>query len=114
MKFANESRLGAGEFYKVSLFATGIKKRCRKVDRHLIDMGYTEFKTALTDEDKASLKKAAQTTIGVTMKSLYNDQAYLALNRVTRQANHDEKLGTWYMESWQPFHELNQRIEVCS
>jgi len=114
MKFLSERNIGDGEFFRISLFTTGVKKRCRKVDRHLLNMGYSEYKETLSDEDRASLEEAARNLVGRAMRSLYTNDAHISLDRVTRTAEYCDTLKrTWHNEKWEPFSELNQKVEIC-
>jgi len=114
MKFQKEEPLEEGVFYMVQVFATGVKKKCRKVQRHMLPMGYTSYKQNLSESDREGLKKAAKLTIGAAMRSIYDDNrnCYISLIRVTRTKVFYKNEPAYFSESWEPFHELNQGFKI--
>jgi hypothetical protein len=80
-------------YYSGSLFVTGIKKRCRKVDRHRFDVGQFEINEVETEEQKERIKVLGLVIIEEKMKTPI--KATLKLNHWTDNGNG--------MTTWEPF-----------
>lgn len=70
---------GAVVKYSLSVHVYGVKKRCRKADRHLLDLGYTDYKEELSQEEINALLSKAKASIDVNMKTA--ERAKLSLMR---------------------------------
>jgi hypothetical protein len=90
------------EKFRLSVSVTGVKKKCRKPDRHLFNMGYMEYNPNMTDEQKQEVVQKAKDLLAVNMKSFLNGFT-VNLNHVTLR---DE------LEMWEPFAETNLKIKV--
>jgi hypothetical protein len=93
---------GFMEKFKVSVFVTGVKKKGRKADKHLFNVGYVEYKENMTDEEKAKLIEVARGVVETNMKSFLNGFT-VNLNHVTLYDGG---------EIWEPFSDKNLKIKV--
>jgi hypothetical protein len=53
--------------FEVSVYCAGVKKRCRKADRHSFNLGEIEFKE-LSSEDVNAFMEKAKTSLKENMK----------------------------------------------
>lgn len=67
--------------YEINVSAYGIKKRCRKVEGHTLDLGFIDFTEELTETQLNDLLNKAKSTIATNMKS--TNKAVLRLYKVT-------------------------------
>jgi hypothetical protein len=54
--------------FRVSVFVTGVKKRCRKVDTHTLSLGYIDYNDGIFD--KSDLENKARALLQENMKSV--------------------------------------------
>jgi hypothetical protein len=98
-----------GSQYKVSVFCVGIKRRCRREERHNFTLGYFPL-----GADKEAIRELAKALLLREMRTLYSGalpgtvKPYMILNYVTV-----EESGTGFtVEKWQPFDEKNLRFDL--
>ena len=93
-------------YYEASIFAIGVKKRCRKVDRHLIKLDENiSIDNARSAVEQQEIVKQAITKIDETMKQ--TRKATLTLNYMKEEHN-----GRFNCVTWQPFDDRNIELGV--
>lgn len=100
----NKGENMTGELFKVSIIATGIKKRCRKVERHHLSMGYIPYNNGTFDQ--AELENRAKDFVSENMKSVVG-KPEVSLNHVERK---NDSYGT--IETWNMFSDKHKRFVI--
>lgn len=90
-----------GKQFRVSIHVTGVKKRCRKADRHVELLGYEPLSVSY---DK--VREDALAWIKANMRA-YQPGAYVKLNLI--EFSNDSGVG---IETWLPFGPGHVRLEV--
>jgi hypothetical protein len=93
-----------GELFKVSIIATGVKKRCRKVERHHLSMGYIPYNNGTFDQ--AELENRARDFVSENMKSVVG-KPEVSLNFIIREK---DNFGT--IEKWEMFSDKHKRFVI--
>lgn len=94
------------KLYKIWVSCTGVKKRCRKPDRHSFSLGYIPYNEG--SFDKAEIEAKARDFVATNMKSLIG-KASVSLNVVER-----EKDDYGIIESFQMFDPRNITFQLNS
>lgn len=81
-----------GKFFKISVHVYGVKKRCRKVERHMLSLGYIPWNEGHFNQEEVEAK--ARAAIAENMKSV-NSAVSVALNCVTRSMDTGICIETW-------------------
>lgn len=95
-----------GELFKIGVNVTGVKKRCRKVERHFLSLGYIPYNDGNFDQNE--LESKARAFVSENMKSVVG-KFEVVLNQVTRTK---DDFGV--IEKWQMFSDKNKRFVVNS
>jgi len=61
--------------FRMSVFVVGVKKRCRKVDRHHLNMGYLPYNDGVFD--RCEVEQKARDMVDTNMKSANKIQVRL-------------------------------------
>ena len=88
------------EFFKVKIIVPGIKKRCRKAEKHLLKAGYLPYNGGIFNQDE--IEQVARGLIETNIKQVMG-KIFVSLDYVTR----DE-----HFERWEPFSDKNIRFEL--
>jgi hypothetical protein len=105
----NESEVTKHEetkHFKVYVNFIGIKKKCRKSDRHSLKVTYIDYNDGIVDYDSLNILVASFLLTNVkSIDSRYH--VTVTLDYVSR--SYDRGFQT---ELWQPFSKLNQRYQL--
>jgi hypothetical protein len=89
--------------FKVSLQVIGVKKRCRKSERHFFQLGHIPYNDGNYDLDY--VKQKARDFIDTNMKEV-NSQVRVCLDHVVISNE-----GNFTVTQWEPFSKLNKSFD---
>lgn len=92
------------ERFKISIQVIGIKKRCRKNERHMFQLGSIEYNRG--EYNKESVISLVRDFVNVNMKE-FNSTVRIHLNHV-KQSNERGFTSTL----WEPFSDKNIRFDI--
>ena len=92
------------ENFKLSIQVIGIKKRCRKSDRHFFHFGYLPYNDG--QFDKSAINDKVRDFLATNMKSI-NSLTRVSLDHMTSS---DE--GNYNVVQWQPFSDKNVSFDL--
>jgi hypothetical protein len=90
------------QFYKLSVLVTGIKKRCRKTEFHLLQGGYIPYNDGTFDRE--AIEAIAKGLIETNMKQV-NGKIIISLDHI--------KQGD-FTQVWEPFSDKNVKWQLVS
>lgn len=90
------------ELFKITVSVIGVKKRCRKVDSHLLRLGYKPYNEGNFNKDE--LIELARASVETNIKQV-TGKIMVHLDHIKRGD---------FMEQWEPFSDKNIRFEVKS
>ena len=90
------------QFFRIGISVDGIKKRCRKSDRHYFHAGYIPYNNG--DFNKEEIENLAKGLVETNMKTL-KSKVYVILNHVKVDNG---------IETWEMFGKTNVRFELNS
>lgn len=90
------------QFYKLSVSVTGIKKRCRKSEFHLLKGGYIDYNEGTFDHE--AIEAVARGLVETNMKKV-NGKIVISLDHI-KQDDHFER--------WEPFSDKNVKWNLVS
>jgi hypothetical protein len=82
------------KLYKIGISVTGVKKRCRKSDRHYLPMGYIPYNEGQIDQ--AEIEARAKDFVAENMKSVVGNFK-VCLNFIERKKDDYGTIETWEM-----------------
>jgi hypothetical protein len=89
--------------FKLSLQVIGIKKRCRKSERHFFQLGYIPYNNGEVDHE--AMKQKARYFLDTNMKEI-NSIVRLCLDHVVIKNE-----GNFTVTEWEPFSKLNKTFD---
>lgn len=89
--------------FKVSIQVIGIKKRCRKSERHFFQLGHIPYNNGEVDHE--AMKQKARDFLDTNMKEI-NSIVRLSLDHVVIKNE-----GDFTVTEWQPFSKLNKSFD---
>ena len=90
------------ELFKISVSVTGIKKRCRKSEFHVLRGGYIPYNGGSFDRE--AIEAVARGLIETNIKQL-NSRVIIHLDRIEQDD---------FLERWEPFSDKNVKWELVS
>ena len=90
------------QFYKLSVSVTGIKKRCRKSEFHLLQGGYIPYNEGTIDRE--AIEAVAKGLIETNMKQV-GKETFVILNHVKVADG---------IQTWELFGKTNMRWKIVS
>ncbi len=90
------------QFYKLSVSVTGIKKRCRKTEFHLLQGGYIPYNDGTFDRE--AIEVIAKGLIETNIKKV-EKEIFVILNHVKV---------TDGIQTWEMFGKTNERWKIVS
>lgn len=90
------------ELFKISIHVVGIKKRCRKPDRHIFSLGYVPYNDGAFNQDE--IEKRAKDFLAENMKQVLG-VPNVSLNRVVKSEG---------VETWEMFSDKNKSFKILS
>jgi hypothetical protein len=103
---SNKEKKMQGEFFKISVSVSGIKKRCRKAERHLLNGGYIPYNDGNYNAEE--INDLVKGLVSTNMKEVQNVPT-IHLDHVI--VKHDEGFRS---EQWEPFSKLNKKFLLVS
>jgi len=94
------------KLFKISINVVGIKKRCRKVERHFLRAGYVPYNDG--EFNKEELEQKVKDVVSSNMKTVTSD-IIISLDFVELSVERG-----YSSELWQPFSKLNKSWKVLS
>ena len=88
------------DLFKITVHVCGVKKRCRKVERHYFSAGYIPYNGGNFNQEE--VEQLAQGVIESNMKQL-RSAVQVSLNHIKRSDNE----GGFTIESWEMFGKTN-------
>ena len=88
------------EFFKISVAVTGVKKRCRKSEFHVLRGGYIPYNEGSFDRE--AVEAVARGLVDSNMKQV-NSKVMIHLDRIERGG---------FMERWEMFSDKNIKFEL--
>lgn len=88
------------EFFKFYVIVTGVKKRCRKAERHMLKAGYFPYNEGSFDRDV--VESIARGLIETNIKQV-TGKVFISLDHVVR----DE-----HFERWEMFSDKHVKFEL--
>lgn len=88
------------EFFKVYVIVPGVKKRCRKAERHMLKAGYIPYNGGSFDRE--AIEATAKGLIEANIKQVVGN-VVISLDHVVRDD---------HFERWEPFSDKNVRFEL--
>lgn len=89
--------------FKVSIQVIGIKKRCRKSERHFFQLGHIPYNDGNYDHE--AMKQKARDFLDTNMKEI-NSVVRLSLDHVVIKNE-----GNFTVTQWEPFSKLNKSFD---
>jgi hypothetical protein len=102
----SETTINEQEFFKIGISVNGVKKRCRKVERHFLSLGYVPYNDGVFNQEE--LENKARDFVSENMKTVQGKYE-VVLNYVKRKK---DSYGT--IETWEMFGKKNLRFIVQS
>jgi hypothetical protein len=90
------------QFYKLGVAVNGIKKRCRKSERHYISGGYLPYNEGTFNQEE--VENLARGILETNMKRI-DGKVRVVLNHVKREGG---------IETWEMFGKTNVQFELQS
>lgn len=90
------------ELFKISVSVTGVKKRCRKSEFHLLKGGYIPYNEGTFDRE--AIEAVARGLVETNMKQV-NGKIIIVLNHIKREE---------HFERWEPFSDKNVKWQLIS
>lgn len=90
------------QFYKLGVAVSGVKKRCRKSERHFISGGYLPYNDGNFNQEE--VENLARGILETNMKRI-DGKVKVVLNHVKRDGG---------IESWEMFGKTNVQFELQS
>lgn len=94
------------ELFKVTVHVVGVKKRCRKSDRHIFNLGYIPYNDGVFDQE--DLERKAEALLEENMKSI-SEVPSVDLNHVKISGECGFR-----SEEWRPFSDKNKSFKLLS
>jgi len=88
------------ELFKLSILVVGVKKRCRKVETHILDAGYIPYSEEILNQDE--LIDKARNLVNTNMKTVQGVPV-LKLNHVKERDG---------IIKWELFSSKHKEIEI--
>lgn len=88
------------ELFKISVSVTGVKKRCRKSDFHVLRGGYIPYNEGSFDRE--AVEAIARGLVDSNMKQI-NSRVMIHLDRIEKGE---------FMERWELFSDKNVKFEL--
>lgn len=88
------------QFYKLGIAVNGVKKRCRKSERHFISGGYLPYNDGTFNQDE--VESLARGILESNMKRI-DGKVKIVLNHVKRDGG---------IETWEIFGKTNVQFEL--
>jgi len=93
------------EKFKISIQICGIKKRCRKNDRHFFSISYVDYNNGAYNQD--AIRELVLSFVNTNLK-LVTSHCVVSLDHVEQSFN-----GRFNCEKWLPFSDKNKRFEIA-
>jgi hypothetical protein len=90
------------ELFKVTVIVDGIKKKCRKSDRHFLRLGYKPYNNG--EFNREEIEETAKASIQTNIRQV-TGRIIVVLDHIKRGD---------MMEQWQPFSDKNIQFELKS
>lgn len=90
------------QFYKLGVAVNGVKKRCRKSERHFISGGYLPYNDGTFNQEE--VESLARGILETNMKRI-DGKVKVVLNHVKREGG---------IETWEVFGKTNVQFELQS
>ena len=99
-----ESNNPSNEFFKISFQVKGIKKRCRKSDRHFFQLGSIPYNNG--EYNKEEIISKVRDSIATNMKEVHSIVRIYLDHVIVRDK------GDFTHTQWEPFSDKNIRFET--
>ena len=100
---SNETNLDQVEKFKLSIQLIGIKRRCRKSERHFFHFGHRPYNNG--NYDQKEIEQFVSDWIATNMKEV-RSQVRVSLDHVIIKNE-----GTFTVTQWEPFSKLNKQFD---
>lgn len=100
---SNETNLDQVEKFKLSIQLIGIKKRCRKSERHFFHFGHRPYNNG--EYDRKEIEQFVSDWIATNMKEV-RSQVRVCLDHVIIKNE-----GNFTVTQWEPFSKLNKQFD---
>jgi hypothetical protein len=90
-------------FFKIAIQVIGVKKRCRKSERHFFQLGHIPYNDGNYDHE--AMKQKARDFLATNMKEV-NSQVRVCLDHVVISNE-----GNFTVTQWEPFDAKNIRFD---
>jgi hypothetical protein len=100
-----DASLDSSVTFKLSIQVIGIKKRCRKSERHFFQLGHIPYNDG--NFDQSAISDKVQAFLNTNMKSIHS-LTRVSLNHVTTIIDN----GGYTIVQWKPFSKLNKSFDL--